>query len=417
MSLDPSNPRDVLVAAGRDRLVTRGVEALRSRLNASVLSAVTPVSRDTAYRSFRTGQRHATVSDAVVAAVSEATHDPAWMGYQDTIRATLADHIDGLGDRDDTIAAVKAALQANYEVQFRSPSTPAAWLLLAAAFTGSPAWKGEPPPSDCADLAAELLEHGRASYANMTRHLVNTFSLVMSAVGRRPCRDVPPETVVMLLHALHDGAVLRGFVDPGALAPELVAEALYRLAEAFTEEGAFTDPRRPDDERSQRIFDDLLDGAADLWRRQPEVTVDQAADRAGVPPEAAILLFPTAGDMADSLIRSRVVGGGFADLGPYPDDVEVGERLLTLITELRNLRAFADELPFAVEVTRTSPPTRSSSFVDDFVDNESPVVVALDAVPDPARFVRDLVTFASQGTPGWSTVDALLRSIGHDPDR
>lgn len=95
----------------------------------------------------------------------------------------------------------------------------------------------------------------------------------------------------------------------------------------------------------------------------------------------------------------------------------MGERLLTLITELRNLRAFADELPFAVAVTQASPPTRSSSFVDDFVDNESPVVVALDAVPHPARFVRDLVTFASQGTPGWSTVEALLRSIGHDPAR
>lgn len=190
MSLDPSSPRDIVVAAGRDRLVTHGVEALRSQLNASVLSAVSPVSRDTAYRSFRTDRAHARVSDAIVAAVSEAAHDPAWMGYQDTIRATLAAHLDGRGDRDDTIPAVKAALQANYKLQFRSPSTPTTWLLLVAAFTGSAAWKGEPPPPDSVDLAADLLEHGRASYANMTQHLVNTLSLVMSAVGRRPCRHV-----------------------------------------------------------------------------------------------------------------------------------------------------------------------------------------------------------------------------------
>jgi hypothetical protein len=416
MDLDRTDPRGTVIAAGRERLLEHGVDALRSQLNASVLSASSPVSRDTAYRVFRGDPDHLHVSDAIVAAVSRAAHDPAWGDQQDPIRSTIAGDIEGVDDRDDVAAAVKAGLQANFERQFSMPSTPVAWLLLVSAFPGSAAWRGDPPAPECADLAAELLEHGRASYADMTSYQVNLLTLVMSALGRRPRRDVSPETIVTLLHSLHDGAVLRRMVEPDAVDPAMVAEAMFSLALSLTEEGPFSDPRRPDDERNQRVFDCLLDAAADLWRGRPEVAVEEVAHHASVPTEVATLLFPTVGDLADSLIRARVVGGGFADVGPFPDDAAVGERLLTLITALRSLRTFGDALPHVVTVVRTTPPTGSARFEDDFVDNESRLVEALDVVPDAAQLVRDLVLFASQGTPGWPTVEALLRSIGHETD-
>lgn len=417
MGLDQTDPRDAVIAAGRERMLTHGIDALRSQLNASVLSAVSPVSRDTAYRVFRDDRGYRHPSDAIVAAVSRAAHDPAWGAHYDAIRSALAADLDDARDLDDTVAKVKGALQANFEHQFSSASTPVTWLLQVAAFTGSPAWKGDPPAPDGADLAAELLDHGRESYGKMTEHLVNVLTLVMSKVGRRPRQGVAPEVIVTLLHALHDGAILRRMVDPDSVDPELVAEAMYRLAETFTEQGAHLDPRRPDDQRSLGIFDRVLDAARTLWCSRAEITVDEAAEHAGVPSEAAALLFPSVGDLADSLVRARVVGGGFADLGPVPDDAEVVEHLLTLITELRSLCAFADELPHVVAVTRTTPPVRSASFADDLVDNESLVVATLGVTPDAARLVRDLVTFASQGSAGWPIVEALLRSIGHVPNR
>jgi hypothetical protein len=414
MRFDPENPRDVVVAAGRSRLLTHPLDGLRSQLNASALAGVSPVSRDTAYRVFRDDPQHPNVTDAIVSAVGEAAHDPAWTGYHDAIRDALVAYQGEAGDDEGTVArgAVVAALQANFEAQFRSPGLPVSWMLQAAALTSSPAWEGE-PPAEKQDLALgrEILEQRRAFYQAANQQLAAFLAIVLSAQGRRPRPGVDPEHVVMLLHALLDGAVLRNVIEPGALPPGLVAEAMYALAEALTEEGTHVDPRRPVEDGQVGIFDGMLDAAEELWCSQPDVTVEEAAARAGVPAEAACLLFPTVGDLADSLLRARVVGGGFTDIGPLPDDVEVNQRLVGLVTELRNLRDFADECPHAVALTRTELPKESRPFVEDFVDNESRVIAALGAAHHPARFVRDLVGFASQGREAWPSVVALLRTL------
>jgi hypothetical protein len=416
--VEPNNPREAVVAAGRDRLLRHALDALRSQLNASVLSAVAPVSRDTAYRVFRNDPRHDNVADAIVAAVSLAANDPAWTGYFDAMRDGMgAYQIAGDTTRDDespVAAAVKAALRANFEAQFRAPGMPVSWLLHAAALTCSDAWKGEPPAVEDVALGRELLEHRRAFYDDVTDQLVSFFTVVMSDMGRRPRAGIDPATVIKLLHALSDGAVLRCLIEPGAIDGELVAEAMYLLAEMFTEEGPLADPRRPDDERGGKIFDRVVEAAADLWRTQPEVTVEAAAERGDVPLDAACLLFPAVGDLADSLIRTRVVGAGFTQLGMMPDDARAAEQLAGLVRELQNLRHFADELPHAVEATRQHPPRRTVPFVEDFVDNESRVVDALGVTPNPTQLVRDLVTFASRGSAGWPAVTALLRTLGHD---
>lgn len=422
---DPKNPRDAVIVAGRERLLNSALDTLRSQLNASVLSALAPVSRDTAYRVFRGDPDHPNVTDAIVAEVSRAAHDPAWTGYYEALRNTIGAYQavtlgdDGIGDRPaarrPVVTAVKAGLQANFEAQFRAPGLPVSWLLQSAALTASDAWEGDPPSDDDAALGKELLEHRRAFYSDVTEQLRGFLTVAMSDIGRRPRAGVEPDTVVKLLHALNDGAVLRCLIDPGALQPDLVAEAMYLLAEALTEEGPLVDPRRPDDERGGELFDRLLAAAADLWREQREVTIEAAAEHADVPLDAACLLFPTVGDLADSLVRSRVVGGGFTDLGVLPKDAEVGEHLMGMVSGLQNLRDFADELPFAVDAAQRHPPRRTSPFVDDFVDNESRVLAALDVTPNPTRLVHDLVVFASRGTGGWPAVTALLRTIGHHP--
>lgn len=412
----PGKPRDVVITAGRSRLLSHPLDTLRSQLNASILASTSPVSRDTAYRVFRGDPDHLDVTDAIVAAVSEAADDPAWSpdAFPDVI-AAYQTSCRQAGDRDADAAraAVLAALRANFESQFRAPGLPVTWLLVAAALTSSPAWRGERPPDEDVALGREILEHRRRSRHEVTKQYEVLLTMVMSEVGRRPRRGVEPETIVELLYALHDGAVMRNLIEPGAVPSELVAEAMYGLAEALTEEGPHTEPRRPDDERGARLFDALVSAADELWRERPEVMVEEAADRAGVPHEAACLLFPTVGDLADSVIRVRVVGGGFSDVGPWPDDLDVSQRLVALVTELRNLRDFADQCPHAVTVATTRPPTRSAPFVEDFVDNKSRVVAVLGVSPDPVRLVTDMVRFAAQGQDGWAAVIALLRTIGY----
>jgi hypothetical protein len=397
--------------------LSHALDTVRSQLNASMLASVSPVSRDTAYRVFRDHPTHSNVTDAIVAAVGEAANDPAWAGYHDGIRDTLVAYQSrsrehGDGDGDAARAGVIAGLRAHFEAQFRSPGVPVGWLLQAAALTSSPAWQGDRPPEEDVALGQEILQQRRRFYQDVNAQLVSLLTIVLSQMRRRPRRGVDPQHVIMLLHALLDGAVLRNLIEPGALSSCMVAEAMYGLAVALTEEGALVDPRRPTDQRAGQMFDRLVEAAATLWSVKDEIAVEDAAQQAGVPYEAACLLFPTLGDLADSLIRVRVVGGGFTDIGPLADDAEVNQRLVSLVTELRNLRDFADKCPHAVAVAQTQPPTKSSPFVEDFIENESRVVAALDITPDPAQLVTDLAAFACQGSHGWPTVIALLHAIG-----
>jgi hypothetical protein len=413
---DPRKPRDAVVHAGRSRLLSHALDTVRSQLNASTLASVSPVSRDTAYRVFRDHPTHSNVTDAIVAAVGEAANDPDWAGYHGGIHDALVAYQTRSredGDGDAVRAAVIAALRANFEAQFRSPGLPVGWLLQAAALTSSPAWEGEGPPNEDVALGQEILEQRRRFYQDVNAQLVSFLTIVLSEVGRRPRLGVKPEHVIMLVHALLDGAVLRNLIEPGALSSCMVAEAMYGLAMALTEEGALVDPRRPTEERAGQMFDRLVGAAGELWRVKDEITVEDAAGQAGVPQEAACLLFPTVGDLADSLIRARVVGGGFTDIGPLADDADVSQRLVGLVTELRNLREFADQCPRAVAVAQTQPPSMSSTFIEDFVENESRVVAALGVSPDPVQLVTDLAAFACRGSDGWPTVIALLHTIGY----
>jgi hypothetical protein len=306
-------------------------------------------------------------------------------------------------------------IRVNFEEQFRSPGHPAGWILQAAALTGSDAWEGEPPPDDSRDLARRVLAERRRFYEAWEEQLVSFFALAMSELGRRP--RVEPRAIVALLHCFMDGAVLRRFIDPDGISPELAAEAMFRLGFAFTEEGPADDPRKPDDDRNLVVFDRLLQAAATLWRSRPDVSVDDAADRAGVAPEAANLLFPDVGDLVDSLIRSQVVAGGFVDLGPFPTPTKARQHLPGLVSELQRVRNLAAEIPHAMAATQRHHPTRSKSFADDFVAAGTRLVDALDVTPRSEQLLRDLLDFASTGNPGWASVVALLRTIGYDVDQ
>jgi hypothetical protein len=415
MTLDPSDPRDTVISAGRQRLLVHGIDGVRSQLNASVLSKEVPVSRDTAYRVFRDYESDEPVTDAIVGAVAEAAHDAAWAGAEASMRKSIETYTAHVNNGSDPYTTLTAMIRVNFEEQFRSPGQPVAWILQAAALTGSEAWEGDPPPDDSVDLARRILAERRSFYQTWEAQLASFFTLAMSEVGRRP--RIEPRAVMALLHSFMDGAVLRRFIDPDGISPELAAEAMLRLGLAFTEEGPTDDPRKPDDERNLVVFDRLLRAAAALWRTRADITLDDTADHAGVAPEAANLLFPDIGDLADSLIRSQVVAGGFVDLGPFPTPLKARQHLPGLVSELQRVRNLAAEIPHALAATQLHHPTRSKSFADDFVASGSRLVDALEVTPRSEQLLRDLLDFASRGNPGWASVVALLRTVGYDADQ
>lgn len=410
-------PQEVLVAAGRARLLHHALDALRSQLNASQLSRDAPVSRDTAYRVFR-DRDHESVTDAIVAAVAQAANDPTGRDTDAVLEHAIEAYTAGINAGHDPAYAWKLSMEALFEAQFTSARQPVGWLLQATALTASSAWRGDGPPTSPHDmeLGRAVLAARRSLYETITERWQDVIVLAMSDNGRRPRHGLDPRSMVVLLHSLFDGLTLRRFIEPGSVPPDLAAEAMYLLYLALTEAGPHDDPRKPDDDRNQQTFDRLLEAAARLWQEQGEVTVDAAVAEADVPAEAAYPLFPAMGDLVDSLVRARVVGGGFPDLDTPLDEANARRHLVGMVRQLRRVRDLADELPHAMAASQAHRPTRSPSFADDFVDNARHVIQALAGMPHPDRLARDLLTFASQGSPGWDAVTALLRTIGYDSD-
>lgn len=374
------------------------------------------MSRDTAYRVFRDDQADGSVTDAIVAAVAGASTDPVWGGADEALADVLTAYQNSFNAGNDSTSNVIAALTAGIAAQFRSPGHPVGWILQAVALTASDAWEGEPPAEDAVELGRTILADRRSFYDAWTDKMVEFLTPVMSDLGRRPRAGLEPRAIVALLHSLLDGAVLRRLVEPDAFPLELVAEAMYLLWIAFSEVGPADDPRRPDGERNRVVFDRLVEGAGQLWRTKPEITVDDVAIHAGVSPEAAALLFPDLGDLADSFVRAQVVGGGFVDLGAFPDQARARQLLPGLASELRRLSELADTVPHALEASVAHHPTKSKAFADDFVRHQSRLVEALHVTPHAEQYVRDLLAFASQGSAGWASVMALLRTVGFDAD-
>lgn len=393
------------------------VDALRSQLNASMLSAESSIARDTAYRAFRDDGSAERVSDSIITAVVRAAEEWDQQGYKVALEDAIDAYQASVVADDDVASTLKATLRAAFAAQFRSPGVPTSWVIQAAALTASDAWEGEPPSPEDVDTAQAILEVRRHTYQAITDQLVGLAHVAMSELGRRPGAGWDLRSVVVLTHALLDGAVLRRFLEPDAMSGELFAEGTYRLWLAFSEPGSYDDPRRPEDEDERRLFDAVLVVAAELWRTRAEVSADVVADQASLPIDPVRRLFPEVGDLADSLLRSRVVAGGFAQLGPDADRTAARQHVLVLVGQLQRLRDLADTHPHAVAASLAHPPTRSRPFLDDLVDNEVRAIETLGLAEHPRDLVEDMVHFAAQGASGWDTVLALLRTVGYRAGR
>jgi len=409
--------RQAVVDAGLDRLLHGSIELLRSSLNASSLSADADISKDTTYRLFADDGTPS--SDAIIAAVAEGAADPVWSGFADSADAIAGTVQDGLEREIPYDQLIIDALAANVDAQFRSPGCPVGWILHAAAITASPAWQGDPPrtPED-ADLARRVLDSRVRFYEHMTGDLLQLMTACMSLVGKRPRRGMDPRQLLALMHSMVDGAVLRMYLEPEVFDCQQVGEAVFALAMAFAEDGALNDPRRPLAVEGIAVFDRMIDEASTSWTEADERTVDGTARSAGVAPEAAVLLFPSAADLADSLVWTYVLGGGSLVDNPdveRSDGHAPGTEKAMIFGLLRRLRDVVESHPGAMEVVRTRLPDVGIGIRAQLEREVAEVVRGLCPGVDPHVTAAELVRAASRGHEGWPAVTSLMRVLGVAP--
>jgi hypothetical protein len=410
------NKREAIINAGLDHVLTASIDILRSELNASSLSADIGMPKDTAYRLFNDGDSRS--SDSVIREVAAAATRPEWSGFSesaDEIASTFFDRIQRELPFDQ---ALIEALAANVEAQFRSLGGPVGWLFHSAAITASPAWQGDKGLSEeTMELGQELLAIRAEFYQRMTEDLLQIMVAAMSMINRRPRPGMDPRQLLALMHSMIDGAVLRRYIEPDIFDNRIIGEAAYAVAMAFSEDGTLSDPRRPNPPADSNAFDRIVAAASCSWLRQSDRSVESTSREAEVAPEVAHIMFPSLADLADSVVWTRVLGGGsLVDRGEADrtPGSEPGTEMAMTFGLLRRLRDIVESLPGAVELVRERPAVVGVGVLTQLEREVAEVLRCHCPAVDPHVTAAELVRSALAGQDGWMAVTALMRVL--DPN-
>ena len=348
--------RALLARTCRGLLARDGISLLAGHLTRSRCAREedTGVSNAMAHKAFRSNE------ELLVEAADGVFSDGDWSGFTAGIAETVGAFVEATGGRmaepGQVEIALQAALKANFDHQFRSPGVPPGWLLTAAAMPFSDAWELEAPRGPTRAAGEQILALRRAQYEQMTEQMTSLMSVAMSGLQLRPTHGLDERTIVVLLHCLHDGAVLRRTIDPEAVDGELVARAMVALGVALSQRGSVQDPRLPPSgESNSRVsFDRLIEVA---WVREPIPTsVAQVADAGGVPLALAEKLFPTIGDLYDSMLRNRVANAGVDPTPPADTQTGLSWYLAVLYGQLSAIAEVVRSHPELIAAVATATP-------------------------------------------------------------
>ncbi|MBX3314682.1 MAG: hypothetical protein KF906_10215 [Actinobacteria bacterium] len=408
---------------GRDRLLTDALTGLREVLNPSRLQTGTDVhaSRPTVYQRFRAPSapgpasgpdRWAAYRELVadepsgrpdpsgraILASTIAASDHAWAGWERSFEAIAAALATTEAPHDRIVASIRTHL----DHQFRSPGMPAGWVAQAAALTASDRWEGERPADEDLRVARAVLAERRRMYDELTEGIRLVVEVALDELHIRPQPGIDARTIAVVVQCLVDGAVLRALVDPDGVDLDLVAEATYRLAEAFTLPGALDDPSLPVADATARA--DLVTAARVRWYGLDEPTpVADVAAAAGIDALRADRLFPSRVDLCDRVLR-LLVGTDLSHRG-----AEV-VRPVILAATLRRLATVADSHPGVV--ARSLDPERADGFGVELRAAVARAVRGLNPGADAVEASAQLVAAAGRGAAGRDALDALDRLLG-----
>lgn len=396
--------RDRLLDEGMVRLLEDGVLGLASLVSPSALARRSgAVSVDTAYRLLGAPAN-------VLEEIARRTGDPdftsehlGWPTF-DEVSARAVDAYEG--PEPASGGGVHAALR-HYLVSNRSlPSYPMSRLLRAVSLMASPQWDGTIGLSDEARPLAEAIHAADAAAWEQGReHLRWLVQDALATMRRRPRPGMSVEKILLLLYALAEGATDRLMLQSGMLDVDDVVEAVFALGIGLTEDGSFLDPRAPQDPQAFEAFERIVAAADDGWSSgRAFADVRALARAADVPAEAAVLMFGSLTDVADSVLRARALSSG----------VEVGALAPThalLVATLQRVAQAGDDMPVVRELALAHQQDLSV-----FDDLRGLALAVADRTREPgipvARIVDEAVVNSVRGNEHWGTVEVLLEMIG-----
>jgi hypothetical protein len=390
--------RAALVEEGMVRILEDGIAGVASLVSPSALARRSgAVSIDTAYRLLG---RPDDVLIRIAAAGSDPTFRSAALGWRSTeeISAEAIDESAAPGDRLDPFAAIRRLLVAG----LADPAFPLSRILRSVAITASPAWTGTVAVADEHRAFAETVRDTLRQEWEATReHLRWLVQESLAAVGRRPIVGYSVDKIVAILHTIAEGALDRLALHPEHVTIDEFVESILIFMVALTEEGAMADPRLPEDPEALAMFTRIVAAADTSWADGADLgDLHDVAARFAVPFETVVLMFPSVDDLADSVLRARVVAAGIE--GGTPDATAA-----LLRGTLRRLAAAADVIPTVVERARNVVGAMS-------VLHELQVAAQSLAPPattedgTAARVAEQIVATASLGSDHWSTTEVLL---------
>jgi hypothetical protein len=445
-----------LLDAGLVLLSSEAVGGVQKLLSPEALQEMTResnadgVSRHTAYRLWE--DRGEAVVD-LARHVTDMNIDGSRAVFALVLAATV-DALTRIADEGRLVVDIdKATMQAGlrdlnrgvFENQLGASQVAATWTLNGAALTSSRLWQGRRPDDELARVGHEVLVARGRFYAEVREVWNRTYDGLLSWWGRRIRPDHRVEVLTDLVLALFDGLTLQIFVDPALNDPDDspdgerrrrqlarqkiddASDGIFELIWAYSEP-AIDDPRRDHAVAQAGTGAGLRHGAGEdvgaLFDRvvaaatEPEVgegtemsSVVEVADRAGVEGSLAAALFPSAGDLADSVLRRLVAPAGLElglaeDMNPVP--------LIELV--LRRVRRVATERPGLVATARARPPTHpegARSFVAELAEAigtalGSPTVNC----PKPAQTADLLIDLTLDREDRWANVETLLSVLG-----
>lgn len=307
-------------------------------------------------------------------------------------------------DEGDFAAWFLGAMTEYQQIGLEGPTTIASLLLNIVGATSS-ALAADGASANA--LAGQIAEGRRAYYRTLTENYAMLFDQMLADMGRRPIAGMDTATMIRLNQSIHEGALMRRFLEPDAFGDgTVVAQAQLVMLDAFTEPVA----TQPDHLRDPLAWVAEMAPSAALACDKNPLTVagvaselDRRSDGAigtDLLEDLLVKTYRTDVELWDVTLRWRLpsIAAAFQVRGLRSDSA-----VLRIV--LRRLSEVADTHPGLVAAVCAGGLSTDTAYVATLIETVTELLVDLDA-PEPSLLAPRLVELALEGH--YHVISALL---------